>query len=120
MRQEVKLSSEREEVLKGMVEGKIRMQSRATENIMIKSLRRWLIRRTSTFSHAGHRPCLESSRRRQDGQGVMSEFAVKEMRERREDGGDWNQKGKQRRWKPKLFRTGWKASTWTQMVKVAP
>ena len=33
--------------------------------------------------------------------------------------GDWNQKGKRRRWKPKWFRTGWKASTWTPMEKVA-
>ena len=24
---------------------------------------------------------------------------------------DWNQKGKRRRWKPKWFRTGWKACT---------
>ena len=31
MMQEVKLLSERQEVLKGMVEGKIRLQSRATE-----------------------------------------------------------------------------------------
>ena len=34
--------------------------------------------------------------------------------------GDWNEKGKKRRrWKPKLFRTEWKASTWTLTVKVA-
>ena len=33
--------------------------------------------------------------------------------------GGWNQKLKRRRWKPMLFRTVWKASTWTLMVKVS-
>ena len=40
MRQEVHYLSERHELFRGMVEDKMRMQSRATENMMIKSLRR--------------------------------------------------------------------------------
>ena len=62
---------------------------------------------------------LESPRKRQDVQGVMSEFAGKgnERKEEKMRGG-WNQNGKRRRWKPKWFRTGWKASTWTLVVKV--
>ena len=40
MRQEVNYLSERQENFTGMVEDRIRMQSRATENIIIKTLRR--------------------------------------------------------------------------------
>ena len=47
----------------------------------------------------------ESPRKSQGVQVVMSETAGKAMRGREEDA--W------RRWKPKLFRTVWKASTWT-------
>ena len=62
---------------------------------------------------------LESSRKSQNVQVVMSETAGKARREEEKMRGDWNQKGTLRRWKPKLFRTGWEASTWTLMVKVA-
>ena len=75
--------------------------------------------RSSVVEHVGEMS-LGSPRKSQDVQGVMGEFAGKgnERKEEKMRGG-WNQKGKRRRWKPKWCRAGWKASTWTLMVKVA-
>ena len=50
---------------------------------------------------------LESPRKMQDEQDVMSETS-----------GNATIGRKLRRWKPKLFRTEWKVSTWILMVKV--
>ena len=55
---------------------------------------------------------LESPRKMQDVQEVMSETSGYATRGREEDA--W----KRIRWNPELFRTEWKASAWTPMVKV--
>ena len=97
--------SERQEIFRGMVEDKIRMQSRATENIMIKPFEEMkylegkkpeeallfvqkkfdLWKCQNERDEARRLQRSGSSRRSQDVQVVMSEIAGKETRERGED-----------------------------------
>ena len=139
MRQEVNCLSERQEIIRGMLEDKFRMQSRATDKyydqifeemkeleekkseeallLVQKKFDLWRFQNERDEARSLHgsgssrrmkmeadsqdflsvQSCrssavdgveeisLESSRKRKDVQGVMSEFAGKEMRERRED-----------------------------------
>ena len=66
--------------------------------------------RSSVVDHV-EEMSLESPRKMQ----VMSETSGNATRGRQEDA--WRLEPG-RRWKPKMFRTGWKASTWTLLVKV--
>ena len=62
---------------------------------------------------------LESPRKIQNVQSVRGETARMQREEVVKMRGGRNQEEERRRWKPKLFLMGWKASTWTLMVKIA-
>ena len=70
--------------------------------------------RSSVVDHV-EEMSLESPRKMQEEQEVMSETSGNATSGREED--EWRLEPG-RRWKPKMFRTEWKASTWTLMMKV--